>query len=136
MMQPLLQKRLAGVINWMYVWLPRFTGCHQRPDRSFTCRSGRPFPVCARCSGELIGMAAAVCTAWAGYPPVWVLVILLVPMVTDGTVQLLTSYESTNGRRLVTGVLFGYGFAALLVRSACAAYWLGVQFGRQHIFIG
>ena len=129
------QRILIHLINWLYVWLPRFTGCHRRPDRSFKWRSGLPFPVCARCTGELIGMIAAAATAWIVHPPLWVLFVMLVPMVADGVIQLLTRYESTNGRRLVTGLLFGYALAILFALSIIATYQFGFQLGRQYIFV-
>lgn len=34
-------------------------GCHQRPDRSFFFR-GRQFPLCARCTGVLLGYFLAI----------------------------------------------------------------------------
>ena len=36
-----------------------FFGCHARPDRSFYW-NGKPFPICARCTGELAGMIAGI----------------------------------------------------------------------------
>lgn len=77
-------------------------------------------------------MLFAALTAWAVHPSIWVLFVMLIPMVADGLIQLLTRYESTNLRRLVTGVLFGYSFAILLVLSAIAAYEFGAQIGRTH----
>ena len=128
-----LRRGLIHLINWLYRWLPRFTGCHRRPDRSFKRPGGLPFPVCARCTGQLIGMAVAVCTAWLAHPPLWALFVLLIPMLADGGIQLLTRYESTNIRRLVTGLLFGYSFCVLLGWSVIAAYQFGVHLGQQHI---
>lgn len=60
-----------------------------------------------------------------GFPPVWLAALLLVPLVVDGAVQLLTAYESTNMRRLITGILFGYGFVSLFLISYIAT----VRFG-------
>ena len=115
-------------INWLYIWLPRLTGCHKRADRSFLWRSGLPFPVCARCTGELCGMLLAVCTLWLWRPPVWALLALTVPMVADGFLQLLWKrYESTNPRRFVTGLLFGYALVQLLLVSALALMRLGMR---------
>ncbi len=48
-------------------------------------------------------------------PPVGVAAVVMAPMVTDGTIQLLTRYESTNSRRAVTGFLFGYALCALFL---------------------
>lgn len=82
-------------------------GCHGRADRSFFCH-GKQFPICARCTGELIGILAGIPIAvfW-GYGSVPVMLLLMAPMVADGLLQLLTPYESGNYRRLFTGILFG-----------------------------
>lgn len=125
-----LKRGAIHVINWMYVWLPRFTGCHRRADRSFRWRSGLPFPVCARCTGELAGMLLAAVTAWLYCPPVWVQLSLAVPMVADGCVQLWTRYESTNPRRFITGLLFGYALVMLLISSSQGLIHLGMLLGR------
>ena len=45
----------------------------------------------------------------------------MVPLVVDGTVQLLTNYESNNYRRLITGFLFGIGLCNFVV---IAHFWL------------
>ena len=42
-------------------------GCRCRPDRSFHFR-GRPFPICARCTGILCGFLAAGVGIWLGTP--------------------------------------------------------------------
>lgn len=116
------------MISWLYVWLPRFCGCHCRDDRSFHYH-GRRFPVCARCTGELVGiLAAALCYPWVRVSALWA-AFLMVPMVLDGGVQALTPYESTNTRRFVTGLLFGCGLLTLFFfTTACAFRW-GVQIG-------
>ena len=40
--------------------------------------------------------------------------LLCVPLIADGFLQLLTSYESTNFKRVLTGVPFGFGLGILL----------------------
>lgn len=109
---------------WLYKWLPIFFGCHCRPDRSFIIRHRR-FPICARCTGELVGMLISLVCCFFFFPPVWLGLLLMVPMVIDGFVQLKTSYESTNLRRFVTGSLFGYAFWALLMLSFVATFNFG-----------
>lgn len=115
------------MIAWLYKWLPIIFGCHCRADRSFYYK-GRQFPICARCTGELVGMLIAAVVCFFYLPPVWVTLVLMVPMVADGTIQLLTRYESTNPRRLATGILFGYAFMALLViyYAACVRFGYGI----------
>lgn len=90
-------------------------GCHARADRSFFFR-GRQFPICARCTGELVGMIAGIPIAVVlGVPQFWYVVLLMIPMLLDGFIQLLTSYESRNIRRLWTGILFGIAFIFFLI---------------------
>lgn len=101
-----------------------FFGCHARPDRSFYFR-GRQFPICARCTGELLGMIAGIpLAAIAGCPSFWVVVLLMVPMVFDGFLQLLTAYESGNLRRLLTGTLFGIAFIDFLIYFHRTCVWI------------
>ena len=107
---------------WLWRWLPILFGCHCRPDRSFHFRDGTPFPICARCTGELVGILAGLATWWAVHPPAGVAAVLLVPLIADGLLQLCTPYESGNLRRLATGLLFGYGLTVLLLTSLGWAY--------------
>lgn len=113
---------------WFYKWLPILFGCHCRPDRSFFFR-GRQFPVCARCTGELIGMALLFPTWAIEHPNAICSLALLLPLVADGMMQLCTRYESGNLRRLVTGILFGYALANLLLLSSAAVFRRGVEAG-------
>lgn len=64
-------------------------------------------------------------------PDVWIPLALMVPMIADGFIQLKTRYESTNPRRFVTGLLFGYGLMALFIISLVATYKLGYRFAQQ-----
>lgn len=101
------------MVAFLYRWLPIFFGCHCRSDRSFHWR-GRQFPICARCTGELIGILLGIVIGMFGLWPVGLCFALLLPLILDGFVQRLTSYESNNIRRLWTGILFGIGFYMLL----------------------
>lgn len=89
--------------------------CHQRPDRSFFIR-GKQFPLCARCTGILIGyflgIFTAICTGCSNY---CFYLILLLPMVIDGVLQLKFKKESNNIRRVITGILGGIGIIYLFV---------------------
>ena len=44
-------------------------------------------------------------------------VVFLLPLIADGFLQSLTKYESSNIKRLVTGILFGYGISVLFISS-------------------
>ena len=54
-------------------------------------------------------------------------ILLMIPLVTDGTIQLRTSYDSTNIRRVLTGIPFGYSLLSLFLISSAAAYRWGFQ---------
>ncbi|MDD5111737.1 MAG: DUF2085 domain-containing protein [Candidatus Altiarchaeota archaeon] len=94
-----------------------FKMCHQLPERSLFI-GGVQFPICARCLGIYIGGSIGAIAAFiAGRPKFLsgkVLLVLFValtaPMAIDGVTQtLLYARESSNGLRLVTGLLFGFG---------------------------
>lgn len=107
-------------------------GCHARPDRSFHIH-GKQFPICARCTGELAGILVAIPISWwMGTLDIPVLLILMLPMLLDGFVQLLTTYESTNFRRFVTGFLFGFALISAVIHfhRGCVriAGWIVLQF--------
>lgn len=92
-----------------------FFGCHARPDRSFFFR-GRQFPICARCTGELIGIPIGIFIAiFFGYPSFWFVCLMMLPLIVDGFTQRLTAYESNNMRRLWTGILFGIAFIFMFI---------------------
>lgn len=57
--------------------------------------------------------------------------LLLLPLVADGTIQALTAYESRNPRRFWTGLLFGYGLADLLFLSGAAVFRWGLETGAK-----
>ena len=46
---------------------------------------------------------------------------MMLPLIADGTLQRLTSYESNNIRRLITGILFGIAlvYAFLYFHQVC-----------------
>lgn len=92
-----------------------FFGCHARPDRSFYFR-GKQFPICARCTGELMGMIIGIpIVIFRGCPHIGVTLLMMLPLVFDGFLQRLTPYESGNIRRLLTGILFGIAFISLFI---------------------
>lgn len=48
----------------------------------------------------------------------------MVPLILDGTIQKLTSYESGNIRRLITGILFGMALICLFVYFHRSCVWI------------
>lgn len=95
-------------------------GCHQRADRSFFLR-GRQFPVCARCTGVLLGYLPAVPAFFLRGASWRAAAAGMAAMLADWLLQRLGLLESTNPRRLVTGFFGGYGIMTaqlLLARGA------------------
>ena len=88
--------------------------CHRRPDRSFFYR-GKQFPVCARCTGTLLGFALLPFFALKVFTLtlLWSLLLHL-PTLADGGTQALGWRESNNWLRLATGTLLGIGQMGLV----------------------
>jgi uncharacterized membrane protein len=83
------------------------TGCHQLPERSFFIK-GYQMPVCARCTGVILGYLLALPGfILFGFSKFLSLVGSLI-ILTDWLLQTLRIRQSTNRRRLFTGVLGGY----------------------------
>ena len=78
----------------------------------------------------LTGIFLFSCTAWFWMPELPIAVLMLVPLIADGTIQLKTSYESKNSRRAWTGFLFGYGLIAAQVQSMLCSFRFG--YGLTH----
>lgn len=98
--------------------------CHQMPERSFFI-FGKQVAFCARCSaiylsfwgvGFVYGLWGILLREKLAWPPLslrWILVLLL-PMALDGTMQFLGLRESTNLLRAITGTLAGSGFGLFI----------------------
>ncbi len=96
------------------------SGCHQRPDRSFFI-GGYQLPVCARCTGVLIGHTAALILSVCGKVPSALASLgMLLTMGADWFIQYVGLRESVNPRRLITGILGGMGVMFLWVRAVSA----------------
>lgn len=91
----------------------RRCGCHQRADRSFFIGQWQ-MPVCARCTGVLAGHIIASALLFKRKKlPSWAAVALCGVTFTDWLIQQLGIKESSNPRRLVTGIAGGIGTAVL-----------------------
>ena len=89
--------------------------CHQIPERSFfICKY--QFPLCARCTGVLVGYITAILLFCFGvYIPIFLCLLCLLPLILDGGIQLIFSILSNNIRRFLTGVVFGIGFIQIIL---------------------
>ena len=66
-------------------------------------------------------------------PPLWFCIVLMVPMIVDGLIQRLTTYESSNIKRVITGALFGYALVTFVVITLIATFQFGVRLGSKWI---
>lgn len=102
---------------FIYKWLPIVFHCHCKEERSFIIHN-RKFPICARCTGELIGIILAFIAYFLfNMPSIPICIIMMIPLIADGFIQQLTTYESTNIKRFITGFLFGIALYVLFIRS-------------------
>ena len=110
--------------------------CHQKEDRSYVL-NGNEMPMCSRCTALFffanLGFISAVFlrpdnslsktflsmfpkrlarkVAEAGKEPhfmAFVVLAMVAPLALDGTMQLVTPYESTNALRVITGLFSGW----------------------------
>lgn len=93
----------------------RLSGCHQLPERSFFYK-GKQFPVCARCTGAFIGYISGGVLYRFWDAPVLLCVLFCAIMFFDWFVQRINLLESTNFRRLITGILCGFGLMQIYAR--------------------
>lgn len=87
--------------------------CHQLPNRSFFFH-GRQFPLCARCSGILLGIVVSPLICAFAPENMYISLALIGLMVVDGLTQLKGWRESNNWLRLFTGVCFSYGIVSVV----------------------
>lgn len=100
-------------------WCSKHWGCHQMPERSYFL-FGYQFPVCARCTGIIAGYIIAVFMIVAKKQlSLWKAAIMIIPMAIDGGIQYVSSYESTNVRRTITGLLSGIGVIFIIFNCIC-----------------
>ncbi len=90
--------------------------CHRLPHRSFIWAPG----LCARCSFFWIGILASSIFMFFKRIPgtIYLGLLLIAPMVMDGSFQLIGLYESTNIIRLLTGLSAGIGLCMFFESGA------------------
>ena len=102
--------------------------CHQKPERSFHIR-GKQFPICARCTGILVGYILGIIIACITRCANYLLPIsFIIPMITDGVVQLRLNRESNNSRRFITGILGGISIIYIFISIHIFTVWLATIF--------
>jgi len=124
--------------------------CHQKAERTYTV-NGNQMPVCARDVGIFIGASGGLLLmsltkggknlkdmlldlinldlTMSEKKKIAILIILgavfALPLILDGTIQLVTDYESFNAFRTLTGVLFGFGFSIFISAILLSASPIG-----------
>ena len=76
------------------------------------------FPLCYRCTFILIFFAICMVIFYRRQVrmPYMLIVICMIPMIVDGSIQTFFAVISTNLKRAITGGLFGIGLAAWMTR--------------------
>jgi len=93
----------------------RAVGCHQKSCRSFFYKNYQ-FPLCARCTGIVIGeLIIAPIVLLMGYNNIYLNIILFGIMVLDGTLQYFHVLTSNNLRRFITGLGAGFALTSTLI---------------------
>ena len=119
--KPLFKPLAKPVRAWIFLMhLGAKTGCHQMHERSL-CLRGYQFPICARCTGLLIGtiagMASLLFFVHVNIRSLFILAGFSVVLLgIDGFFQLKKIWVSTNFRRMVTGILCGFFVTGLFIR--------------------
>ena len=109
-----IKRSIIKIYAWLFVSAHN-AGCHQRPDRSFFYKEYQ-FPMCARCTGVIIGYLVAIPIYFIYSFDIGVYTTLCAIMFFDWYIQYLKIRESTNVRRLITGILCGFGLMSLEIQ--------------------
>lgn len=84
---------------------------HRAPNLFGFC-----FPLCWRCTSIVIGTLAGHIIYHQNYynkSLQWVGIVLMIPLIIDSYLQYGLDLESTNFRRIITGLLTGFGLSYL-----------------------
>lgn len=96
----------------------QFMPCHRQRERSLVIK-GKQFPVCFRCMSILMGYVAVIPLYSLSISfPIYIAVLLNIPMLIDGYTQLKGWRESNNPLRTVTGLMSGIGQAMFIVTTS------------------
>ena len=93
------------------LYIALFFGCHQKVSRSIKLFN-KPFVLCARCTGLMVGMFLTVFISYIDFNYAWLL-LGIIPLIVDGLIQAKTKYNSNNVKRFITGLLGGPTFVVV-----------------------
>ncbi len=82
--------------------------CHRIPERCLHIK-GKPMPICARCFAILLGYLFVPIAMVFTSIPLWLPILLSIPMLVDGFTQKWHWRRSNNFLRFTTGLIFGIG---------------------------
>lgn len=101
-------------IDYTWIKLMNFfsKSCHQIPERSFFIK-GYQMPICSRCLGVYISSLFAIIYFFKRKTHYFSSFIMSFIMFFDWFIQFLNIKKSTNLRRLITGLIGGFGFTIL-----------------------
>lgn len=98
----------ASILN-LFDKVGDMSGCHQTPERCLKIKNYQ-FPICARCTGVAIGQILAIILLIIGIRiDIKCSIVILGIMGFDWFIQYIKLLESNNIRRLITGILGGFG---------------------------
>ena len=109
------KQSIIKIYVWFFISAHR-AGCHQRADRSFFYK-GYQFPMCARCTGVMIGYLIAIPIYFMCTLSISTCIFLCAIMFIDWYIQYTKLKESSNIRRLVTGICGGVGLMSLQIMT-------------------
>lgn len=115
-----MSKLWQSVVELLYE-IGNNSGCHQLPERSLYWK-GHQFPVCARCTGVTIGQFFAVILGVIIDIPLSLSAFFLSIMGMDWGLQEFKLKESTNYRRVFTGILGGFGLFSIYISAIKKIY--------------
>lgn len=77
------------------------------------------FPLCWRCTSIIVGFFSwYTIQLFAPIVPAFMGIIMIIPCAVDGCLQYIKNIESSNNRRIITGLLCGFGFSILSISIA------------------
>ncbi|MED3575323.1 DUF2085 domain-containing protein [Cytobacillus praedii] len=89
--------------------------CHRMKNRCITIK-GYTLPLCARCTGILIGyFFFPILLLIDIHISIWLGLFINIPMIIDGWTQKKKYRMSNNTLRLFTGIICGFGQSILIV---------------------
>lgn len=96
-------------------WIVYLVPCHRMKSRCLTIK-GYTLPICARCTGILLGyLFFPLLFVFDLHFPLWMGILLNFPMVLDGWTQKKKFRMSNNTLRLSTGIVSGLGQSIIIV---------------------